>query len=455
MSCTYTFNNKDYTKEDLITQLSVYNIDLVNQVTNIGLQNASKIVDENGEPLVVYHGTNTNFTEFNTIEGSNRKSKMQLLFGNHFASLKKDAELYTKNQNIISSFIALKKPLDLSKGYTDKKDANFQKWLQVVYELKLDKKNKNTLDYTLFTENGDFGGKSTQVERVFINATTLDTLPPNKVYNALLNAGFDGVIYTPYQPQGFNQYTNFSQSFITLTPNQIKSATEIKGVTTEDTNDIRYLTKRPQYNNTTKQFVGNYNYLTEDYVSDFYIEQLKEKQKNSAKYRNFYSNFEVNEKGINLLNTDDITMQQIEIYADDNLRQYSLISKQIPDLQVDDINENPRDLVVNNPKTLENYKKDLFRVNEDTIILKDSVETFIKVNDEIYENVEVKGNLSTFAKIKTEKSDYYQYNIKQPKTNIKLSDYNYLSTQEELFTSPKKYLKQEEKNQIKNDKFNC
>ena len=214
-------------------------------------------------------------------------------------------------------------------------------------------------------------------------------------------------------------------------------------------------TKRPQYNNTTKQFTGNYNYLTEDYVSDFYIEQLKEKQKNSAKYRNFYSNFEVNEKGINLLNTDDITMQQIEIYADDNLRQYSLLSKQMSDLKVDDINENQRDLTVNNPQNLEDYKKDLFRVNDNTIILKDNIETFVKVNGEIYENVETDSNLSVFAKVETPTSDYFQYNIKQPKTNIKLSDYNYLATQEELFTSPKKYLKQEEKNQIKNDKFNC
>lgn len=211
----------------------------------------------------------------------------------------------------------------------------------------------------------------------------------------------------------------------------------------------------PQYNNATKQFTGNYNYLTEDFVSDFYIEQLKEKQKNSAKYRNFYSNFEVNEKGINLLNTDDITMQQIEIYADDNLRQYSLLSKQIPNLKVDDINENQRDLTVNNPQTIEDYKKDLFRVNDNTIILKDNIETFVKVNGEIYENVETDSNLSVFAKIEIPISDYYQYNIKQPKTNIKLSDYNYLATQEELFTSPKKYLNKEEKNQIKNDKFNC
>ena len=107
-------------------------------------------------------------------------------------------------------------------------DKDFEKWLQVANELNTVKKNKNTLDYTLFTENGDYGGKSSEVERVFISANTLDEIAPNKVFTALLNAGFDGVIYTPYQPQGFNQYTEFSKSYITFNPTQIKSAEKEK-----------------------------------------------------------------------------------------------------------------------------------------------------------------------------------------------------------------------------------
>jgi len=451
MSCTYTFNNKDYTKEDLITQLSVYNIDLVNQVTNIGLQNASKVVDENGEPLVVYHGTNAKFYEFqnktgirgNQFTGSREVKSDTFFFTDNLEYANKASNIRKENfggsTNIVSSFLNIRQTLDFS-----------------TFDYQTEEKfNEITGEYP--SQYFGYNDNLDQWWRLFDkDEDDVTTIVKEKGYNGVILAE---EVKTIKDKNNYDVETASVKSFGVFNPNQIKSATGIKGVTTEETNDIRYLTKRPQYKNATKQFTGNYRYLTEDFISDFYIDQLKEKQKNSAKYKNFYSNFEVNEKGINLLNTDDITMQQIEIYADDNLRQYSLISKQMPDLAVEEINENPRDLVVNNPQTIENYKKDLFRVNEDTIILKDNVETFIKVNGEIYENVEVKGDLSTFAKIKVERDgvseDYYQYNIKPPKTNIRLSDYNYLSTQEELFTSPKKYLKQEEKNQIKNDKFNC
>ena len=207
-------------------------------------------------------------------------------------------------------------------------------------------------------------------------------------------------------------------------------------------------TKKPQYNNNIqrvqKQFTGDYAYLTEEFPSDFYIKQLKEKQKNSTKYRNFYSNFEVNEKGINILNTDAISMQQIEIYADENLRQYSLISKQMPDLQVDtEINESTRDLVVNNPQTLEDYKNDLFRIDENNLILKNNTEEFVKVNGEIYESVAKQGNLNHFVKLEIPTSDYYAVEVKAPQTNLKLSDYSYLNESPEKFKSVKDFLKGE------------
>jgi hypothetical protein len=201
--------------------------------------------------------------------------------------------------------------------------------------------------------------------------------------------------------------------------------------------------------NTTKQFTGDYNYLTEEFPSDFYIKQLKEKQKNSTKYRNFYSNFEVNEKGINILNTDAISMQQIEIYADENLRQYSLISKQMPDLQVDtEINESTRDLVVNNPQTLEDYKNDLFRIDENNLILKNNTEEFVKVNGEIYESVTKQGNLNHFVKLEIPTSDYYAVEVKAPQTNLKLSDYSYLNESPEKFKRIKDFLKGENPNEL-------
>ena len=51
-------------------------------------ENASKVIDENGEPLVVYHGTATNFNIFKV--GSSR--------GIFFSNKKSSAELFSEGQ---------------------------------------------------------------------------------------------------------------------------------------------------------------------------------------------------------------------------------------------------------------------------------------------------------------------------------------------------------------------
>ena len=68
--------------------------------------NASKVVDENGEPLVVYHGTKDDrFTIFDkTKVGSNSPSKDKKGF--FFTSLEEEAEEYENN-------FKYKKPLHL------------------------------------------------------------------------------------------------------------------------------------------------------------------------------------------------------------------------------------------------------------------------------------------------------------------------------------------------------
>ena len=52
MSCIYKYENKDYTKEELIIELATNRIDVVNSKLGLNLENASKVVDYNGEPLV-------------------------------------------------------------------------------------------------------------------------------------------------------------------------------------------------------------------------------------------------------------------------------------------------------------------------------------------------------------------------------------------------------------------
>lgn len=83
-------------------------------------KNSSKIVDENGEPLVVYHGSNSEkIDEFNPKLIGNRDSSW---FGKgfYFALSKEEASSYGKN--ITDAFLNIKNPFDFSKynfpGYT-------------------------------------------------------------------------------------------------------------------------------------------------------------------------------------------------------------------------------------------------------------------------------------------------------------------------------------------------
>lgn len=73
--------------------------------------NASKVVDENGEPLVVYHGTDEKFDEFNPYLTKNGK---ELGFGSYFTRDKKQAEAYGE---VGGYFLNLRNPF-----FTDKID---------------------------------------------------------------------------------------------------------------------------------------------------------------------------------------------------------------------------------------------------------------------------------------------------------------------------------------------
>lgn len=203
--------------------------------------NASKVVDENGEPKVVYHGTPQSkiFNEFYIKEGGNSKSKMQLLFGSHFASSKEDAIIYTKGKGFIYEvFLNIREILDLSEHY-EKGNPALNKIIDIIHELKIDKKFKNSLDYQFFTDEGNFGGISKDIQRVFLTQYMLDSYPPKKVFDILKNK-FDGIVYMPYQPHGFNTVSLFSKSYIAFESNQIKLA-DGSNTTFEGSNpDIRF-----------------------------------------------------------------------------------------------------------------------------------------------------------------------------------------------------------------------
>jgi DNA polymerase III sliding clamp (beta) subunit (PCNA family) len=67
-------------------------------------ENASKVVDENGEPLVVYHGTNSDFNEFDT----NKQLKGWLGKGFYFTKNKIEAKGYGKK--LLKCFLNIRNP---------------------------------------------------------------------------------------------------------------------------------------------------------------------------------------------------------------------------------------------------------------------------------------------------------------------------------------------------------
>lgn len=198
----------------------------------------SKVVDENGEPLVVYHGTGAKINEFKpefTGQGND-----QLGSGFYFSTNKEDAEIYqTKqlptgesklggldNPNIVSAYLSIQKPITIkgdtlvdsdvslsqnqaykilkySPSIMDKEESPLGDWFEAYYEVgPKEYMVKNVATYytgksLLSLENDFFKGEST----AFRNAL-------NKVL------GYDGVV---------KEFSNGQKHYVAWFPTQIKS----------------------------------------------------------------------------------------------------------------------------------------------------------------------------------------------------------------------------------------
>lgn len=193
-------------------------------------------------------------------------------------------------------------------------------------------------------------------------------------------------------------------------------------------------------------------YLLTDFVSDFYIKSLQEKKKDSAIYNNFYKHFEVNENGINLINQDPITIAQIKEYADENLLNYSLVSRQMPALKESNETLEDRFIAANYPQTVKDITEKAFTVGN-SYIVKGIAPKFTKINGEVYESVSRVGQLSLYEKLPSPKKDYTQ-KIDKPTPSVNLEDYISLESTPEKFKTMKNYLTKQEKEVAEQD-FIC
>ena len=154
----------------------------------IAYQNSSKIVDENGEPMVVYHGTNEHFSVFTESKSKGTHGEQDQLEGVYFTDRRDVAEWYSDfstPEYVKNVFLNLKKPYQSNN----------------IIELK-----------------EGFGS---------------DVL--KGISKKVQEGGFDGILID----KGF--FTLGEQRlYLAFEPNQIKSATDNTGEFSAENNDIRY-----------------------------------------------------------------------------------------------------------------------------------------------------------------------------------------------------------------------
>lgn len=156
----------------------------------------SNVVDEDGQPLVVYHGTTHDFTKFDQSKGD---------LGWHFGS-KSQAKKLIKHKGLKKSFVmpvylSIKNPIEMEDI------GNWDDRVHVAVQM----------------------GNKKSLRRIFKDTGLLEF---EEIRTMLEDAGYDGIEYQ-------NLYEGDGASWIPFRPNQIKSAVKNDGSFNADDDDIR------------------------------------------------------------------------------------------------------------------------------------------------------------------------------------------------------------------------
>lgn len=204
--------------------------------------NSSKVVDENGEPMVVYHGSNNEFTKFDTarIGSSTGTSDGR---GFYFTTDKYYANSFGKDGNVLSVFLNIDNPLSLKeKTITKRQLFDIIKRIDEK-EVAADGEHWFISNYANYYDVGIDGAIREAAESEYPYSDN-----DVELVNSLISASgnFKDVVSSVYEVTGKSSEIvpkeNGTVHYVVTNPNQIKSATGNNGnfSTTED--DILYRT---------------------------------------------------------------------------------------------------------------------------------------------------------------------------------------------------------------------
>ncbi len=229
------------------------------KLVSILQNNSSKVVDENGEPMVVYHGTpDYGFHIFDTRLTRN-KGKDNV--GSHFGS-EEQALSFESPDKTYSVFLNLRNPYkedldffadEYNNAYIEalinldsaSKKPETHELFQKLYDIYPQLKDVELDPVKIAEQFRDDEGLDNEVgEDGILRTKSLEEWAEHRnalamLYrNMLETEGYDGVVYSNWYEGNTGSSKNFS--YVALEPNQIKSATDNSGEFSSDNNDIRY-----------------------------------------------------------------------------------------------------------------------------------------------------------------------------------------------------------------------
>ena len=169
----------------------------------------SKVVDKDGKPLVVYHGTDTKFESFD----ESKIKRSVLGYGFNFTADKNTAKEFNP-KNVMEVYLDIKKPFILSKeNISDLTDTIKEYNINKIKEYSGGNTERAERKIKQYIESGN-------LEPNTILSTALENLEGEDFTEFLKEKGFDGII-AKYPDVRFK--TLGGDTFVAFKPEQIKS----------------------------------------------------------------------------------------------------------------------------------------------------------------------------------------------------------------------------------------
>ncbi|MBP7654683.1 hypothetical protein KA977_14780, partial [Candidatus Dependentiae bacterium] len=185
-------------------------------------ETASKVVDANGEPLVVYHGTDENINKINVFKKQEKRE------GYYFIQDIKAAKTY--GENIIPVFLNIKNPLN--------KNFNYSRWDRAGQWALLDGNDELINFYNNYQEAENNIPQKNKNQYTIIDATDFETILDYENQSKKENKD-GGIMLNVSDINDTESNEIYSNVFFVFSPNQIKSISNVGSF--GETGDIRYM----------------------------------------------------------------------------------------------------------------------------------------------------------------------------------------------------------------------